>query len=83
MKFSIALIALASSHAAAFAPSSFGFNRQTSIQKMGGMSDDLGVPCEDECAIEGYEGLPDSIHPGVLSGQAMMDLLNHAKQNGE
>jgi fructose-bisphosphate aldolase class II len=46
------------------------------------MSDELGVPCEEDCAIEKYPNLPESIHPGVLSGQAMMDLLNHAKENG-
>jgi hypothetical protein len=27
--------------------------------------------------------MPPSVHPGVLSGQATMDLLDHAKQNGE
>jgi hypothetical protein len=82
MKFLIALIAFASSHVAAFVPSSFGIApRQASVQKVGGMSDDLGVPCEDECAIDRYEGLPDSIHPGVLSGQAMMDLLKVTIKN--
>ncbi len=48
----------------------------------GGMSGDVGIPCEAECAIEKYPNLPESIHPGVLSGQAMMDLLRHAKDNG-
>ena len=49
----------------------------------GGSSVDLGTPCEDECAIEKFPNLPDSIHPGVLSGQAQIDLLTHAKENGE
>jgi hypothetical protein len=48
----------------------------------GGMSGDVGIPCEAECALEKYPNLPESIHPGVLSGQAMMDLLRHAKENG-
>ena len=29
-----------------------------------------------------FPNLPASVHPGVVSGQAMMDLLDHAKQNG-
>jgi hypothetical protein len=47
------------------------------------VAEDLGLPCEDECALESFPNLPPSVHPGVLSGQAMMDLLNHAKENGE
>ena len=46
------------------------------------MSDELDIPCEDDCAMESYPDLPDSVHPGVLSGQAMVDLLDHAKANG-
>ena len=30
----------------------------------------------------GYANLPSSVHPGVVTGQAMLDLLNHAKENG-
>jgi hypothetical protein len=51
------------------------------IQK-GGSSADLGLPCVDECALESFPNLPPSVHPGVLSGQAQVDLLNHAKENG-
>lgn len=47
-----------------------------------GMSEELDIPCEDECAMTSYPDLPKSVHPGVLSGQAMVDLLNHAKENG-
>lgn len=49
----------------------------------GGSSAELGLPCEDECAIVSFPNLPPSVHPGVLSGQAQIDLLNHAKENGE
>ena len=49
----------------------------------GGSSAELGLPCEDECALESFPNLPPSVHPGVLSGQAQVDLLNHAKENGE
>jgi hypothetical protein len=47
------------------------------------MADELDIPCEDDCAIESYPNLPASVHPGVNTGQAMIDLLNHAKENGE
>ena len=46
------------------------------------MSDELDIPCDDDCAVESYPDLPESVHPGVLSGQAMVDLLDHAKANG-
>jgi hypothetical protein len=49
----------------------------------GGTASELDLPCEDECAIEKYPNLPASVHPGVLSGQAQLDLYKHAKENGE
>jgi hypothetical protein len=49
----------------------------------GGAVSELGLPCEDDCAITKYPNLPASVHPGVLSGQAQLDLLNHAKENGQ
>ena len=82
MKFSLPLfLACAASTAEAFAPTTS--SRVSSITAKGGMSDDIGIPCEEECAIEKYPNLPESVHPGVLSGQAMMDLLDHAKENGK
>jgi len=48
----------------------------------GAMSDELSIPCDDECAMTSYKNLPASVHPGVVTGQAMMDLLNHARENG-
>lgn len=45
----------------------------------GTMADELGLPCG---TAQSFPNLPSSIHPGVVSGQAMMDLLNHAKDNG-
>lgn len=47
------------------------------------MADELDIPCEDDCAIESYPNLPKTVHPGVNTGQAMVDLLQHAKENGE
>ncbi|CAL1136922.1 unnamed protein product [Cladocopium goreaui] len=29
-----------------------------------------------------FPKMPESVHPGVVSGQALVDLLNHAKENG-
>ncbi|KAL3910775.1 MAG: hypothetical protein SGILL_007560 [Bacillariaceae sp.] len=79
MKLSVAVFLLASSVTNAFVSTS---SPALPTALMGGMSDELGVPCEDDCAIDKFPNLPESIHPGVLSGQAMMDLLDHAKENG-
>lgn len=54
-----------------------------SSKHKGGSSAELGIPCEDECAMDCFPNLPESVHPGVLSGQAQVDLLRHAKENGE
>jgi len=43
------------------------------------VADDLGIP---EPKVASYPKLPASVHPGVNTGQAMVDLLNHAKENG-
>lgn len=64
----------------AFAPV---LNGRSPVQRLQNMAGDVGIPCEDECALESFPNLPPSVHPGVLSGQAMMDLLDHAKANGE
>jgi hypothetical protein len=55
----------------------------SSTSLKGQASTELGLPCEDDCAIAKYPNLPASVHPGVLSGQAQIDLLRHAKENGE
>lgn len=91
MKLSVAFLFLAAS-VEAFAPTAAGVqsgrhhqNGVASTSKLsgsGGMSNDVGIPCKEECALESFPNLPESIHPGVLSGQAMMDLLQHAKENG-
>jgi len=83
MKFSLAVFlasAASSAYVNAFAPSVSG--RTSALTMKGGMSDDVGIPCDGECALDSFPNLPKSIHPGVLSGQAMMDLLQHAKDNG-
>jgi len=77
MKFSLATLFFAS-QAAAFAPA---FQPRASVATQG-QAEQFDLPCEDECAIESYPNMPDTVHPGVLSGQAQMDLLKHAKDNG-
>ena len=41
-----------------------------------------GIPCVGECALGSYPNLPESVHPGVVTGQALVDLLNDAKEKG-
>ena len=80
MKLSFSLVTLFfATQAAAFAPAS----QPRASVSVRGTAEDLGIPCEDECAIDKYPNLPESVHPGVLSGQAQMDLLQHAKENGK
>merc|ERR1719238_2424710 len=45
-------------------------------------SDEMGIPCVGECALAAYPKLPESVHPGVVTGQAMFDLLEDAKAKG-
>ena len=51
--------------------------------RVSGISEEFGIPCEEDCALVSYPNLPASVHPGVVSGQALVDLLNHAKDNGK
>ena len=41
-----------------------------------------GIPCIGECALGSYPNLPESVHPGVVTGDALVDLLNDAKAKG-
>jgi len=81
MRISLSLVsAFLASQAAAFTTVS---SPRASTAALQGTAKELGIPCEDECAIDQYPNLPPSVHPGVLSGQAQMDLLKHAKENGK
>jgi len=51
------------------------------VVEMASTSGEMGIPCEDDCAIKEYPKLPASVHPGVVTGQALIDLLNHAQEN--
>lgn len=88
MKLTVWLLLV--SECASFAPaflrprssSSLAASTAAETKREGGVADELGIPCELECQIEAYPNLPDSVHPGVLSGKAMMDLLEDAKAKG-
>jgi len=81
MKFSVAVTAafLASSAYGFSTQGAFGVRKSSSLK---GVAEELDLPCEDECAITSFPNMPESVHPGVLTGQAQLDLLNHAKENG-
>lgn len=87
MKFSTAVsstvVLLLAGQADAFAASSSKsrFGRASSALRET-TAEEMGIPCEDECALGTFPNLPDSVHPGVVTGQAMVDLLDHAKENG-
>lgn len=69
----------------AFLPASFGHQASVpsaGVKMSGSFADEMGIPCEEECAMPTYPNMPDSVHPGVLSGRPMMDLLEDAKKRG-
>ena len=66
----------------AFTRSSDVAAKASSALSSGKMSEELDNPCDDECAVGSYANLPPSVHPGVVTGQAQVDLLEHAKANG-
>ena len=45
-------------------------------------AEEMGIPCIGECALNAYPKLPESVHPGVVTGQALVDLLADAKEKG-
>merc|ERR1719217_400619 len=49
---------------------------------MTSVAEDLGLPCKGECDLPKYPKLPDSVKPGVVTGQALQDLLDYAKKEG-
>ena len=85
MKFGIALFATAvlGSGADAFTSSIRRSARVGGSTLHDKIADELELPCEEECALESFPNMPPSVHPGVVTGQAMVDLLDHAKENGE
>jgi len=52
-----------------------------SAPESGTFSEDLGIPCEGDCEAV-YSKLPSSVKPGVVTGQALVDLLDYAKAEG-
>eukprot|EP00565_Helicotheca_tamesis_P004403 CAMPEP_0185723282 /NCGR_PEP_ID=MMETSP1171-20130828/172_1 /TAXON_ID=374046 /ORGANISM="Helicotheca tamensis, Strain CCMP826" /LENGTH=439 /DNA_ID=CAMNT_0028390961 /DNA_START=46 /DNA_END=1365 /DNA_ORIENTATION=- len=85
MKFgAVAFLVLAGvNNAGAFVGSSKkAFGRSSSSVLSEKIAEELDLPCEDECALDCFPNMPPSVHPGVVTGQAQVDLLNHAKENG-
>ena len=86
MKFGFALYAtiVCGSGADAFTA---GVGRSSRVGRVSplreGIAEELDLPCEGDCSLGSYPNMPDSVHPGVVTGQAMVDLLDHAKDNGE
>lgn len=90
MKLTVLLLAAAQCSAfvpairSSFTTSTLSLATQTDTKKReGGVADELGLPCEGECRISSYPNLPESVHPGVLSGKALLDLLQDAKTKGK
>lgn len=85
MKFGFALFStiVLGSGTDAFTASVGRSSRVTHSSLQEKIADELDIPCEDECALDSYPDMPPSVHPGVVTGQAMLDLLDHAKENGE
>jgi len=80
MRLSLALLLLPA--AAALAPPAPRSPARPASSLRGTMAADYGIPCADDCAVERYPSLPASVTPGVVTGQALLDLLGHAKDNG-
>jgi len=66
----------------AASPSGLAMTGRPVTVRMGTASDEMGIPCVGECAIGAYPNLPESVHPGVVTGSAMVDLLEDAKAKG-
>lgn len=84
MKFGFALFAtiVMGSGADAFTAGISRSARVGSVSLNEKMASELAIPCEEECALDSFPNMPPSVHPGVVTGQAMIDLLDHAKENG-
>jgi len=83
MKLNLAAAALTFiTGATAFTAPRFAINKQSS-SILRDTAAELDLPCEDECALTSYPNMPASVHPGVVTGQALLDLLDHAKENGK
>lgn len=85
MKFVIAVLAtiVMGSGADAFTAGVRMSARVASVSVNDKIAGELDIPCEEECALESYPNMPPSVHPGVVTGQALVDLLEDAKTRGE
>jgi len=81
MKFGFAFLATIVG-AEAFSSNVQSSSRARTVGLREKIAEELDLPCEDECALKSFPNLPESVHPGVVTGKALADLLNHAKENG-
>jgi len=84
MKFVVAVLAtiVMGSGADAFTAGVRRSARVASVSVNDKIAGELDIPCEEECALESYPNMPPSVHPGVVTGQALVDLLEDAKTRG-
>jgi len=73
---------LGAASALAMSPAAVRSSGRAACVRMGTTSDEMGIPCIGECALDAYPNMPASVHPGVVTGQALIDLLDHAKKTG-
>jgi fructose-bisphosphate aldolase class II len=85
MKFVIAVLStiVLGSGADAFTAGVRKSARVASVSIKDKIAGELDLPCEDACALESFPNMPPSVHPGVVTGQALVDLLEDAKTRGE
>jgi fructose-bisphosphate aldolase class II len=85
MKFVIAVLStiVLGSGADAFTADVRKSARVASVSVNDKFAGELDLPCEDACALESYPNMPPSVHPGVVTGQALVDLLEDAKTRGK
>jgi fructose-bisphosphate aldolase class II len=85
MKFVIAVLStiVLGSGADAFTAGVRKSARVASVSVKDKIAGELDLPCEDACALESYPTMPPSVHPGVVTGQALVDLLEDAKTRGK
>jgi len=77
----VALVALSLSGASGFSIGVTPLAQPVCDVRMGAVADGLGIPSPGS-AMTTYPNLPKSVHPGVVTGKALEDLMNDAKEKG-
>jgi len=82
LSVALQLLALGGAAALSVSPAGLAAQGRALCVRMGSTSEEMGIPCVGECAMGSYPKLPESVHPGVVTGKALDDLLNDAKVKG-